>query len=250
MNIAWQIAPEDIENVTAFYDQHRANPFVQRRIRENLRDDKPPVTKAAFWDRMVGCLLTTQQQSGPNSPSTRFIRQQPSPLSYTTCRQQDDLAEFARSVIADFGGLRRSAVIGKELAANMGFLNDGGWKPTMEHLDEVRLGSSPENERRAAAFIDENFKGFGPKQSWNLLQGLGLSRCEIPFDSRIAKWMNAFGFPVHVTAHGLQDPDFYNLISDGFQRLCEACGLMPCVLDAAIFSSFDEGRWDEDNVVW
>jgi hypothetical protein len=39
-------------------------------------------------------------------------------------------------------------------------------------------------------------------------------------------------------------------IAQGFQQLCEASEIMPCVLDAAIFSSFDEGGWTEDNVVW
>ena len=48
----------------------------------------------------------------------------------------------------------------------------------------------------------------------------------------------------------LQDRNYYNFVSDGFQKLCEACDIMPCVLDAAIFSSFDDGKWTEENVVW
>ena len=95
-----------------------------------------------------------------------------------------------------------------------------------------------------------SFKGFGPKQSRNLLQGLGISRFEIPIDSRITKWLNSIGFPVKLTANALQDRNYYNFVSDGFQKLCEACDIMPCVLDAAIFSSFDEGKWTEENVVW
>ena len=49
-----------------------------------------------------------------------------------------------------------------------------------------------------------------------------------------------FGFPVTLTASPLQDQNYYNLVSDGFRQLCEACKIMPCVLDAAIFSSFDK----------
>jgi len=52
------------------------------------------------------------------------------------------------------------------------------------------------------------------------------------------------------TANALQDRNYYNFVSDGFQKLCEACDITPCVLDAAIFSSFDEGKWTEENVVW
>jgi thermostable 8-oxoguanine DNA glycosylase len=107
-----------------------------------------------------------------------------------------------------------------------------------------------ETERRAAEFFDEKLQGFGPKQSRNLIQGLGLSRYEIPMDSRITKWLNAFGFPVNLTANALSDRNYYNFVSEGLQSLCEACGIMPCVLDAAIFSSFDGDEWTEENVVW
>lgn len=250
MKLVWQFDPEDIARVKAFFNEHKNNHFVKARIATNLAADKPPIGKDIFWDRMVGCLLTTQQRSGPGSSVTKFLLTKPSPLDYVTCIEQNDLAEFARQTISGFGGLRRSTTIGKELAANMSFLNGGGWEQTSQHLDAVRLGSSPDTERGAAAFIDEKFKGFGPKQSRNLLQGLGLSRYEIPIDSRITKWLNDIGFPVKLTANALQDRNYYNFVSDGFQRLCEACDIMPCVLDAAIFSSFDEGKWTEENVVW
>jgi len=250
MNIIWQIDPEDIAKVKVFFDQHRDTPFVRRRIETNLRDNKPPVTKPVFWGRMVGCLLTTQQRSGPDTAVSRFLLTTPFPLDYERCRSQDDLAEFVKSVLADFGGLRRSTTIGKELAANMSFLEGGGWEQAFDYVDEVRVNSTPATERAAGEFIDEHLKGFGPKQSRNLLQGLGLSRYEIPIDSRITKWLNDFGFPVRLTTNALGDRNYYNFVSDGFQRLCEACEIMPCVLDAAIFSSFDRGRWTEENVVW
>lgn len=250
MKLIWQIDPEDIAKVKAFFDEHKDNHFVKTRIATNLAHDKPPISVDAFWDRMVGCLLTTQQRSGPESSVTAFLLARPSPLDYRTCIEQSDVAEFARKVLSDFGGLLYYNNISKFLSANLSLLNDGGWEPTLKYVDEVRLNSSPATERKATAFIDENFKGFGPKQSRNLLQGLGISRYETPIDSRITKWLNAFGFPVKLTANSLQDRNYYNFISDGFQRLCEACEIMPCVLDAAIFSSFDEGKWTKENVVW
>lgn len=250
MKIVWQFESADIAKVKSFFNEHAGNPFVQSRISTNLRVDKLPISKDNFWDRMVGCLLTTQQRSGPGSPVTKFLLTRSSPLDYKICTEQNDLAEFARKILSDFGGLRRSTTIGKELETNMSFLADGGWESTLEHLDEVRLNSTPDTEKRAAAFINDSFKGFGPKQSRNLLQGLGISRFEIPIDSRITKWLNSIEFPVKLTANALQDQNYYNFVSDGFQKLCEACDIMPCVLDAAIFSSFDEGKWTEENVVW
>jgi hypothetical protein len=77
-----------------------------------------------------------------------------------------------------------------------------------------------------------------------------LSRYEVPIDSRITKWLNEFGFPIRLTANALADRNYFEFVSDGFQRLAGACGIAPCVLDAAIFSSFDDGGWTDENVVW
>ncbi len=250
MKIIWQIDPEDVAKVKAFVEKHRESPFVQDRVASNLRETKPPVTKEYFWYVMVGCLLTTQQRSGPVSSVARFLKVKPFPLEYATCRQRGDVAEFAQKNLASFGGLRRSTIIGNEVAANLQFLENGGWAQTFEHLDCVRMNSRPDTERRAAEFIDQHFRGFGPKQSRNLMQWLGLSRFEIPIDSRITKWLNEFGFPVRLTAGPLQDVDYYNFVSDGFQQLAESAGVMPCVLDAAIFSSFDGDGWTEENMVY
>lgn len=250
MRIVWHVDPEDVEKVRAFYEQHRRTPFVKKRIRDNLRDDKPPIAKEVFWERMVGCLLTTQQRSGPESAVTRFLLAVPFPLDYRTCSEQDDLVQFARMVISAFGGLRHHNRISAFLLANLSFLKGGGWEPTLEHLNVVRVDQTSAAERRAAEFIATSFEGFGTKQSRNLLQGLGLSRYEIPIDSRITKWLNNFGFPVRLTANALQDRNYYNFVSEGFQRLCAACDIAPCVLDAAIFASYDKGGWTEENVVW
>jgi hypothetical protein len=250
MKIDWIIEPSDIVRVRAFYERHHASPFVKLRIDRNLRTERPPVTKGQFWGYHVGCLLTTQQRSGPNSPVARFIQKRPFILPYEVCRDRMDLAVFAQSVLSGFGGLRRSTKIGSELAANMAFLEAGGWQPTMRLLEGVRSDPTPESERRAADYLGDNLKGIGPKQSRNLLQGLGLSRWEIPIDSRITKWLNQFGFPVMLSANALGDRNYYNFVSQGFQRLCDACGIAPCVLDAAIFASYDGDGWTAENVVW
>ena len=57
MNIIWQIDPADVAKVQAFHSEYRDSAFVKMRIENNLRDNKPPVSKGKFWERMVGCLL-------------------------------------------------------------------------------------------------------------------------------------------------------------------------------------------------
>jgi len=52
-------------------------------------------------------------------------------------------------------------------------------------------------------------------------------------------WLNDFGFPFKLTANALSDRNYYSLVSAGFQKLSMACGIEPCVLDAAIFASYD-----------
>ena len=246
MRINWIVENDDIARVRAFFDEHGDNCFVRERIKRNLRPDKPSVTVDSFWEILVGCLLTTQQKSGPGKPVTRFINTRPYPLPYQTCCERHDLAEFALGVFKQFGGIRRTTGIGKELAANIGYLKDGGWPTTLERLENVRLTSTPEAERDAADFLADHFKGLGPKQSRNLLQWTGLSCYEIPIDSRITRWLNDFGFPFKLTMKALSDRNYFNLVSEGFQRLCDASGIKPCVLDAAIFASYDEGGWTEE----
>jgi hypothetical protein len=247
MKIIWQIDPADAVQVKDFLGQHRDNAFVRKRIETNLRAEKPPVTRETFWYTMVGCLLTTQQRSGPNSPISRFLTE-PFPLRYEVCAGHPDLASFARNALTEFRGIRRANTIGREAAANLAYLETGGWEPTFAFLEEVRLNPTPQTERKAAGFLDGKLWGFGPKQSRNLLQWLGLSRYEIPIDSRVTKWLNRFGFPIRLNAFCLADGVYYNFVSDGFQRLCEACDIVPCVLDAAIFASFDGDRWTDENV--
>ena len=248
MKIIWQVDVEDIAKVKEFFDRHKNNTFVKRRIATNLREDKPPVTKEQFWEVMIACLLTTQQRSGPGSSVARFISATPFPLNHELCLAQAELDTFVTKVLSEFGGLRRSTTIGREAKANLGYLENGGWQATANVLETIRLHSSPETERHAVRFIDDHFQGFGPKQSRNLIQELGLSRFEIPIDSRITKWLNEFGFPVKLTANALADQSYFEFVSDGFQGLSNACGIVPCVLDAAIFSSFDKGGWNDENV--
>lgn len=80
------------------------------------------------------------------------------------------------------------------------------------------------------------------------LRALGLTRFEIPIDSRLTDWLNKFGFPVQLSATVLADPSYYDFVSDGFQMLCAKSGVFPCVLDAAIFALKDGDGWTDDNV--
>jgi len=250
MKHTWIIEPGDIEKVKSLLHQQGASPFVRQRIARNLRDDKPLPSKDEIWHRMLACLLTTQQRSGPKSAVTRLILTKPFPLAHDTCCKEADVEAFTKKVLTTSGGLRRTNKIASELAADLRRLEDGLWKETIGVLDGLRPNQQVSAERQAADYFADHFAGFGPKQSRNLLQSLGLTRYEVPIDSRIIKWLNDLPFPLRLSAPALGDHQYYCFVMDGIQELCRACEVMPCVLDAAIFASFDKDGWTEENIIW
>ena len=244
MKLQWIIEPEEVYRIQAFVAKHRSNAHVLERIQNNLRSDKPPVSLTEFWEKLVGCLLTTQQPSGPNSPLVRFMATRPFPLSFEECQRAAVVESFCSDVLQQFGGLRRYLIISREVSANFAFLQGRGWEQALAHLEAVRINSTPETERLAADFLADHLRGVGPKQSRNLLQWLGLSRYETPIDSRISRWLNDFGFPFRLSAAALANREYFCLVTEGFQQMAAACDIAPCVLDAAIFASFDTKRVD------
>jgi hypothetical protein len=256
MKINWIIEEKDIRLIKEFVASQSGKSFVKKRIEKNVNGPVPEFNREIFWNTMVSCLLTTQQRSGPQSPVTRFISTNPFPLNLDKCMAQDNLKKFVEDTITNFGGLRRAKIIGEEVLYNFKWLKNGGWQE-IEAIAERLLGNRKRSpkfddkyiERKASKIVMDGFKGFGPKQSRNLWQSLGLTRFEIPIDSRITKWWNANGFPVKISPGGLSDENYYNFVMDGIQELCKASEVYPCVLDAAIFASFDQ-EWPEDKLIW
>ena len=249
MKLLWQIEDSDIQKVRSFYEAQKNNAFVLNRIERNVKKAIPHFSEGIFWEAMISCLITTQQRSGPNSAVTRFISSKPFPLNYLKCNTSDDLQILVEETITTFGGLRRGKTIGEEVDFNLKWLKNGGWETVHAIVEDIIKNPTVGAERKSAEIIIDNLKGFGPKQSRNLLQSLGLTKFEIPVDSRITKWLRAFEFPMKLSATALADRNYYNFVLDGFQKICEVSDIYPCVMDAAIFSSFDE-EWPEDKLVW
>ena len=251
MKIQWQVSKKDIELVQSLVKRHRKNPVVKDRFARNLRSDKPPVKKEQFWKSLVHCLLTTQQPSGPKSLVNQFSKTSPFPLRFNLCLEKGKKLRMFTEKLISKKGMRRNKVIATELEDNLCYLEEnGGWKETMAAVRNLQTNQTVECERDTAAFIIEHFNGFGPKQSRNLLQALGLTRYEIPLDSRITKWLNNdLGFPMRLSSKELGNLNYYNFVLDGFQKLCKQSGVYPCVLDAAIFVSFDKGEWKDEDML-
>ena len=211
-----------------------------QRKRLNLAKDKPRVSRSRFWQKLLMCLLTTQQKSGPGSQINRCLRQRSFPLTYSRVKRSKDPRRLALRELKRWPGIRRVPTIARQIESNLQHLEDGNWKRLLREVNSLRGRADAEKERAVAAILASELEGLGPKQSRNLLQALGLTRYEVPIDSRLVKWLNEFGFPFKLTAATLSSPDHFDLVSQGFQELCRAAGAYPCVVDAAIFSSFDD----------
>jgi len=240
MQLVWKISARDARRIEAFVRERRRHPFVQLRIKRNIRKERPPVNIDRFWHAMWVGLLTTQQKSGPGSSVRRFLRQKPFALTHRRCARTDSPEDLIRSTLTDFRGIRMADTIAERATENLCYLDEGGWKETLPQLRRLEGKHKLVTERRVAAHLASAFVGLGPKQSRNVLQFMGLTRHEIPLDSRMTKWLNVFGFPLNLSANALSDPSYYEFVSDGVQALCKRAGVYPCILDAAVFSSFDE----------
>ena len=250
MRVDFSMSPAEAARVRAFYEQHATNAFVVERARRNVDGEREALSKPHVWRALLVGLLTTQQRSGPDSAVMRFLRNRPLPVAYDACQAHADPAAYVRAALTTAGGIRRAPTIGEACAANLAWLEtEGGWERVFEALRPLEVPHAPAAERAAANMLAGALHGIGPKQSRNMLQILGLTIYEVPIDSRVTKWLTAFGFPVRLSAAALADGGYYEFVSDGFQALCREAGVLPCMLDAAIFASYDE-PWSKEDIVW
>jgi hypothetical protein len=202
---------------------------------DQLCPEKPGVGKERFWREMVAARLTTQQRSGTGSFVDRFVSAKPFKLSYQAMRRSRNVRDTIAKALQSAGGIRFSDKIADDLAYNFKILEEGLWDATLQECGRLTRNVPRKTEQEVAEFLHSKFKGFGPKQSRNLLQSLGLTRYEIPIDSRVVRWLNASGFPLRLSATALADANFYNFVLGGIQLLCAESKVPPCVFDAAAF---------------
>lgn len=249
MEIDWGIENIDIDRLRTFI-QHHENPFVGKRISRNVNRQGITLDRNSILKAIIMCLLTTQQRSGPNTPISNFLRQPLFPITIENLNAKKKNVEYFVRTILQRNGLNRYINrIPSFFAQNFQHIETSHWE-ILQIVTALNVNSTKLEERQIADNINEAFSGFGPKQSRNFLQSLGLTKYEIPIDSRITSWLNDFGFPVKLSSTALQDKGYYHFVSDGIQELCDRAKIYPCVLDAAIFSSFDNGLWTEENTIY
>lgn len=248
MDITWNITDKDIQKIKKVLIDNE-NPFLIKRRERNVHRQNIVINEDVIIKTMIACLLTSQQRSGPNSVVGQFLNIEPFPITYKTILQTENIEDLIKLTLRKNGLTRYINRISKFFSTNITKIQNDNWR-ILNELENLKNTDSNVEERKLADKIDDIFDGFGPKQSRNFLQSLGLTKYEIPIDSRITNWLNKFGFPVTLTSSPLGDKGYYHFVSDGIQELCIKGQIYPCLLDAAIFSSFDNGEWTEENTIF
>ena len=249
MKLSWTIDDRDVLAAQELVAAHAAHPLMRSR-RRNVDGSAPLVTLERFWNALVGCLLSTQQRSHVGGRVQRFLVQRPFPLSHEACMELSPLPDRVAAMLSA-AGIRRGLTIGKQVAENLEYLGGGSAEELVRAASALRGRDDPRLEREVARALADRLKGIGPKQSRNLLQTLGLTRYEIPIDSRVTRWLNGLGAHPRLGAGALADPSYYEVVLDGVVGLARRAGTYPCLLDAAIFISFEpSGRSVEELTAW
>ena len=250
MRLSYRFEGDEIEAVRHIVAQKRVSGrrFVMHRIQHNIEGAVPHNDDDSLWMTHMMCLLTTQQRSGPDSAINTFLERKPFPLSLDACRQDDALQEHALRVLTEAKGIRRTNKIASAVHTNLRLLERGEWDNLRHWRDTLAsqraLPPDPAHralEERAADYLN-HFHEFGPKQARNFWQTLGLTRYTFVLDSRVLRWLRQHlkldaGL---LTPQGLGDKDYYEFVSTILFDLCQQADVLPCLLDAAVFDSFDE----------
>jgi hypothetical protein len=215
-----------------------ADPFFIERFQYNVNGTIQPELKESFWFELVMALLSSQQRGTPESRVEQFRLVNAFPLTvqaYATLN--DDEVDTALS------HFRFHQKITKQLRMNYEWLfgKSDGWSILFSQLQGLLIqrnqAADPSHkvlERTVSRLLAEHLEGIGPKQSRNLLQSIGLTRYEIPLDSRVVGWLREnLGWQIYMQE--LSNDDSYEDLLDRVQASCEAAGVLPTVFDAAAF---------------
>lgn len=231
----------DAGSVGQLLVDRKEDQFVRERIADNVEGPAPEFDRERFWFVLLGCLMTTQQRSTTGSPVDRFLDFKKFSLTLTLCG--NDVERTVRETLTAFGGIRMAPTIASRARLNHTWLEKSGWTEVQEWFQKLAAQracppqvSHTAREREAAHFAAEHLDGIGPKQSRNLWQWLGLTRYEIPLDSRVVGWINN-KLTFEVDASKLSDDRYYEMVLDWLEEICGRAVVLPCVFDAAAFDN-------------
>lgn len=246
MQANWSTEESTLNRWRELVSRTASNEVVIRRRHKNVCRNDISLSKNEIWRVFVGCQVTTQQRSGPSSPASRFLRSSSPALSYMKCKASPSVEKLVKDE-CKAAGLRRGPTVAKNLSVIFDELERGEWKKLKEYLNSLVRNTTLGKERVVVKYLQsKKYPGLGQKQSRNFIQWLGLSRYEVPLDSRVLKQIRDFGANFVPSGAALTDEAVYLFVQEGIQQIAKALDMYPCELDAHIFSSFDNDDDEED----
>ena len=240
MKAIWKIDTEVLENIRLIVNKNITSEIVEERKLRNIKKQDIDLSKDNIWKILIGCQITTQQKSGKGSVTSKFMESKSDLLDYALCENKN--ANFFEKELIK-GSLRRNKNISEWLYQTKEELKNGEWNILINHLESLKKAHSINEEREVVNYLrNGNYKGLGLKQSRNFLQWLGLTEYVVPIDSRVCKALKNCGCTFVPGYSGLQDECTYEFFEDGLQIVSEKLGIMPCILDACLFGSFDSEK--------
>lgn len=244
MHAAWTIGKVSIKAWQELVDEYRDEDVPKQRRKMNVRRQGIILTQDVIWHRLIGCQVTTQQRSGPDTPVTRFLESGSPLFDLRSVRKASSVTELAERELFK-ASLRMNLKISKHLQTIFDLLEGGEWPALIGHLESIRKVTTQEKERAVARYLSEKlpgskvkrYPGLGHKQARNFIQWLGLSQWEVPLDSRVLKVLRRLGANFVPRGNALTDETVYLFIQDLVQDVAKRLGILPCELDACIFAS-------------
>jgi hypothetical protein len=234
MFVEWKITEADIEIVQTALQRAAGTDIFEKRT-SMIQKPVNAISRELFWEKLVISRFTTQVRITRNGALTKLPRGPKFPFELTAISRMRSPSKLIK-IMNKFHVGRDRNTAASEFIANARWITNNGWNDICSKLAPLFGTHGYEKEREVAEFLRLNLKGIGPKQSRNLLQALGLIWYETPIDSRVTKWLNnELSFPLVVTPQALADPAVYHFILDGVRALCERSGVLPTLLDAAVF---------------
>ncbi len=259
MKAKWVIDKASLQRWSDFKDANIDHQMVKDRQSRNVERNNIVLSKKKLWRSFVVCQITTLQKSGPNTPVSRFLNSKSSALYYDDlCTQNVSVKELLEDELSK-AGLRFPIKIASNLSQILELLKKDEWTILLNHLKKLKLNPIQSQEQLVVEYLQSNYSieerqglglekvrkkypGLGPKQARNFIQMIGLSRYEVPLDSRVLKKLKELGCSFVPGSSALSDESVYRFLQSGIQQIAEALDVHPCILDACIFSSFNKKK--------
>jgi len=242
MHASWVIDETSLSGWRYLVAENKGKDLPKRRHKKNVKREGIDLSKDELWRVLVGCQVTTQQKSGPGSSVSKFMKSKSPALCIRKCRADRSVQSLVERECAD-AGLRRAPTIAQNLSTIFANLEGGEWRNLLAQLETLEQHTTAKKERKVVEYLlSGKYPGLGQKQSRNFIQWLGLSRYEVPLDSRVLKTLRARGASFVPSGSALTDETVYLFVQDAIQLVAKQLNIYPCELDACIFASFDSNE--------